>query len=131
MKRRRKSVLWSRGCALTMTGKASCACYMLHKCWTGAYCRYFREAVLPLDLELQAALTTEGIFPEQNCNMIDGVPNNTPIPPAPSELDAKPLDKLKEPKEHKWAGIWNADGEPKAECPSARHGDARRAGGNP
>ena len=18
-----------------------CACYMLHKCWTGAYCRYF------------------------------------------------------------------------------------------
>ena len=22
-----------------------CACYMLHKCWTGAYCRYFREAV--------------------------------------------------------------------------------------
>ena len=26
-----------------------CACYMLHKCWTGAYCRYFREAVLPLD----------------------------------------------------------------------------------
>jgi hypothetical protein len=36
-----------------------CACYMLHKCWTGAYCRYFREAVLPLDPELQAALTTE------------------------------------------------------------------------
>ena len=24
-------------------------CYMLGKCWTGAYCRYFREAVLPLD----------------------------------------------------------------------------------
>lgn len=38
-----------------------CACYMLHKCWTGAYCRYFCEAVLPLDPELQAALTTEGI----------------------------------------------------------------------
>ena len=32
-----------------------CACYMLHKCWTGAYCRYFREAVLPLNPELQAA----------------------------------------------------------------------------
>ena len=53
-----------------MTGKAGlclpldCACYMLHKCWTGAYCRYFREAVLPLDPELQAALTTEGISPE-------------------------------------------------------------------
>ena len=27
-----------------------CGCYMLHKCWTGAYCRYFREAVLPLSL---------------------------------------------------------------------------------
>ena len=26
-----------------------CECYMLGKCWTGAYCRYFREAVLPLD----------------------------------------------------------------------------------
>ena len=24
-----------------------CECYMLGKCWTGAYCRYFREAVLP------------------------------------------------------------------------------------
>ena len=33
-----------------------CGCYMLHKCWTGAYCRYFREAVLPLDPELLAAL---------------------------------------------------------------------------
>ena len=41
-----------------------CACYMLHKCWTGAYCRYFREAVLPLNPELQAALTAEGISPE-------------------------------------------------------------------
>ena len=24
-----------------------CECYMLGKCWTGAYCRYFRSAVLP------------------------------------------------------------------------------------
>ena len=24
-----------------------CECYMLGKCWTGALCRYFREAVLP------------------------------------------------------------------------------------
>ena len=38
--------------------------HMLHKCWTGAYCRYFREAVLPLNPELQASLTTEGISPE-------------------------------------------------------------------
>ena len=70
MTRRRKSALWSRGCAPTMTRESGlclpldCACYMLHKCWTGAYCRYFREAVLPLDPELQAALTTEGISPE-------------------------------------------------------------------
>ena len=44
--------------------------------------------------------TTE-IYTEQNCNMIDGVPNNTPTPPTPPELDAKPLDKVKEPKEHR------------------------------
>lgn len=25
-----------------------CECYMFGKCWTGAYCRYFREAV-PVD----------------------------------------------------------------------------------
>ena len=32
-------------------------CYMLTKCWTGALCRYFRDAVLPNDLGLQTALT--------------------------------------------------------------------------
>ena len=45
--------------------------------------------------------TTAELYTEQNCNMIDGVPNNTPIPPAPPELDAKPLDKVKEPKERR------------------------------
>ena len=34
-------------------------------------------------------------------NMIDGVPNNTPIQPTPPELDAKPLDKVKEPKKRR------------------------------
>ncbi len=34
-----------------------CPCYMLHKWWTGALCRYFREAVLPTDPALEAALT--------------------------------------------------------------------------
>lgn len=34
-------------------------------------------------------------------NMIDGVPNNTPLPPEPPELDKKPLDKVKEPKERR------------------------------
>ncbi len=33
-----------------------CECYMLGKCWTGAYCRYFRKAVLPLDPGLEASL---------------------------------------------------------------------------
>lgn len=41
-----------------------CECYMLGKCWTGAYCRYFREAVLPLDPGLEAALTAQGPGPE-------------------------------------------------------------------
>ena len=41
-----------------------CECYMFGKCWTGAYCRYFREAVLPLDPALEAALLTEGSRPE-------------------------------------------------------------------
>ena len=41
-----------------------CECYMFGKCWTGAYCRYFREAVLPLDPALEAAFLTEGPRPE-------------------------------------------------------------------
>ena len=41
-----------------------CECYMLGKCWTGAYCRYFREAVLPLDPGLEASLTTPIPAPE-------------------------------------------------------------------
>jgi hypothetical protein len=32
-------------------------CYMFGKWWTGAYCKYFRAAVLPLDPALEAALT--------------------------------------------------------------------------
>ena len=35
-----------------------CPCYMLGKSWTGAYCRYFREAVLPLDPVLEAGSIT-------------------------------------------------------------------------
>lgn len=41
-----------------------CECYMLGKCWTGAYCRYFREAVLPTDPVLEASLCSEGAAPE-------------------------------------------------------------------
>ena len=32
------------------------SCYMLGKWWTGGYCRYFQEAVLPLDPVLEVAL---------------------------------------------------------------------------
>lgn len=39
-------------------------CYMLGKCWTSSYCRYFREAVLPRDPVLEAALTAEGLAPK-------------------------------------------------------------------
>lgn len=42
-----------------------CACYMLNKWWTGSYCRYFRDAVLPLDPMLEAALTgREALMPD-------------------------------------------------------------------
>lgn len=49
-----------------------CECYMLTKCWTGAYCRYFREAVLPLDPALEAALCGEGASPEMRLCPICG-----------------------------------------------------------
>jgi ribosomal protein L37E len=32
-------------------------CYMLNKWWTGSYCKYFQNAVLPLDPMLEATLT--------------------------------------------------------------------------
>ena len=34
-------------------------CYMLNKWWTGAYCRYFEKAVLPVDAALESAITGE------------------------------------------------------------------------
>lgn len=46
-------------------------------------------------------LKTAELSTEQNCNMIDGVPNNTSVPPTPPELDAKPMDKVKESKERR------------------------------
>lgn len=39
-------------------------CYMLGKRWSGAYYCYFRDAVLPADPALKAALTSESIAPE-------------------------------------------------------------------
>jgi len=45
-------------------------CYMLGKRWTGSYCRYFRDAVLPTNPALETALTSKGITPEtRSCPM--------------------------------------------------------------
>ena len=52
-------------------------CYMLGKCWTGSYCRYFRESVLPLDPALEASLMSEGPRPDfKICPVCGG-----PVPP--------------------------------------------------
>ena len=40
-----------------------CPCYMLNKWRTGAYCRYFRRSVLPLNPALETALLEEGPAP--------------------------------------------------------------------
>lgn len=42
-----------------------CGCYMLGKTWTGPMCRYFREAVLPLDPALEQALAQEEVVLER------------------------------------------------------------------
>lgn len=50
-----------------------CECYILGKCYTGALCRYFREAVLPLDPRLEAALAADGPAPDfKNCPVCGG-----------------------------------------------------------
>ena len=69
-----------------------CECYMLGKCWTGALCRYFREAVLPLDPALEAALLTEGPRPEfKPCPICGGaVPLMGAWPTAPSPVPGLP-----------------------------------------
>ena len=36
------------------------SCYMLDKSWTGSYCHYFRESVLPNNPALEALLTADG-----------------------------------------------------------------------
>jgi hypothetical protein len=45
-----------------------CSCYMLGKCWAGAYCRYFQNAVLPLNSILETALTgSDGTAVQKIC----------------------------------------------------------------
>ena len=51
-----------------------CECYMLGKWWTGAYCRYFREAVLPLDPVLMASICEDGPPRIPGCALSAGGP---------------------------------------------------------
>ena len=44
-----------------------CESYMLGKCWTSAYCRYFRSAVLRLDPVLERSLTVETVAVTRPC----------------------------------------------------------------
>ena len=45
-----------------------CPCYMLHKWWTGSFCRYFQEAVLPVDTALESSITGEDTsLKQKNC----------------------------------------------------------------
>lgn len=46
-----------------------CDCYMLGKWWTGAYCKYFRNSVLPTDPALEAALTGGAAVETRPCAM--------------------------------------------------------------
>ena len=46
-----------------------CECYMLGKCWTGAYCKYFENAVLPNDPALAVSLSGGGSRPCGFCGV--------------------------------------------------------------
>lgn len=41
-----------------------CDCYMLGKWWTGSFCRYFEQSVLPTDPVLQASISREDEAPD-------------------------------------------------------------------
>ena len=45
-------------------------CYMFGKWWTGGYCKYFRDAVLPNNPALMAALT-DGTVDTRPCAVCD------------------------------------------------------------
>lgn len=46
-----------------------CPCYMLHKWWTGAWCKYFVGAVLPLDPVLEASLMDDRDRNQKPCDV--------------------------------------------------------------
>ena len=51
-------------------------CYMLNKWWTGAYCRYFEKAVLPVDAALESAITGEDTSMRQKICPVCGKAND-------------------------------------------------------
>jgi len=44
-------------------------CYILSKWWTGGYCKYFQEAVLPLDSTLEASLLDDKALVQDTCSI--------------------------------------------------------------
>lgn len=58
-----------------------CPCYMIGKCWTGAYCKYFCKAVLPLNPELEASITNPGKCDFKICPVCGGTysPNTSQV----------------------------------------------------
>ena len=51
-----------------------CSCYMLGKGWTGSFCHYFRENVLPLDPVLEKSVCEEGPPPDTKPCAVCGKP---------------------------------------------------------
>lgn len=46
-----------------------CECYMLHKAWTGASCKYFAGAVLPLNPEFEHVLMGVSVPQKKQCSI--------------------------------------------------------------
>ncbi len=46
-----------------------CACYMLGKRYTGAYCRYFKSSVLPLNPALENAIMSRFVISDKKCDI--------------------------------------------------------------
>ncbi len=55
---------YDRGCGCF---PLACECYMLPKWWTGSYCVYFKNAVLPCDPVLEATLLSCGDTTQRIC----------------------------------------------------------------
>jgi hypothetical protein len=46
-----------------------CPCYMLDKWWTGSFCKYFQNAVLPLDPTLESTLLSNKPVKMRSCKL--------------------------------------------------------------